>query len=292
MSEHKNAGRQRIDPDFTSMIRDAGTVRWAEPTAVRRRGQQRGRRKAAMAALAAVLVVGSGLGSAWTLRDRWSMPTPPGPPATIAPPTATPSSTPGPGPATLDSTRRKALLWATDVDTDEYEVDETQQGDDHGGLPALMSYCGQSESAAPGHEVSRYRLWVKQKGGPKSVLQEVREYQPTWAQRHLADLRAAVQNCPTVDIMGDSNDRSTLVIVEQYVEGAQLLVVKETRTNATGTSIGYHAIIVKGDLETSLRAHLPGVSTEVVAQMIGTAAERLCQAVNTECDPYASAPPG
>jgi hypothetical protein len=105
------------------------------------------------------------------------------------------------------------------------------------------------------------------------VLEEVSRYEPTWAARHLSDLRYVLPRCPTVDIMGDPNNRATLTVVGSNFTGDDSILISEVR----GTETQYHAVVRHGDLEARLRIHTGATETQARAIVVN-AAHRLCAA--------------
>lgn len=282
---------------FAPLVRQANEVVFEMPAGVRRRGSRRRmHRQIAVAGLAALIVVGVGVGSAWALGHPAGGPeiaVTPTPTQTAAPspvttaptepsptepsPTDPPPSTSTPGPPTEMPTEipRAALLKAADVGTG-YTTSDAQEGDDHGSIAMMMSYCGQSDySTAAEHRLANRRRGLS-RSHQRYVLEEVSRYEPTWAPRHLSDLRHVLPRCPTVDIMGNPNDRATLTVVGSNFTGDESILIKEVR----GSETQYHAVVRHGDLEARLRIHTGATETQARAIVVN-AAQRLCTASPT-----------
>ena len=275
-----------IDDFFAPVIRDAGRTVWDEPAEVRRRGtSRRTRRRVAAAGLAALVVVGLGVGAAWAVGRP-----PTGPDAAVTPeasPSGTPSPTPStPRPSTTGPTATStsapaaptaipeaAMLRASDVGAG-YTVSDQQEGDDHGSIGMLMSYCGQGDHTSAGEHALTLRKRNLSNGDERYLLEEVVRYEGSWASRHLADLRAALPRCPTVDIMGDPNARASLTVVATNFTGDGAILVKETR----GGQTQYHAVVYRGDVAARLRIHTGATQTQA-RNITRLASERLCAAV-------------
>lgn len=288
---------------FAPFGRETEGVVFDMPTEIRRRGDRRRiQRRVVVAGLAALVVVGAGVGSAWALSSQSAAPdvgTTPSPsltaPTSLSPspdsasPTAPESGTRSPtGTSTGTTTRPSvttrssapppttiptaALLQSGDVGTG-YTASDVQEGDDHGSIGSLMSYCGQTGfSDAPEHRVLNHRRSLQQ-SDQRYVLQEVSWYESDWAERHLRDLRAVLPKCRTVDIMGDPNRRATLTVVGTDFAGDGTVLVKEVR----GSETQYHAVVRQDGYEARLRIHTG--ATESTARAITVkAAQRLCAA--------------
>jgi hypothetical protein len=282
---------------FNAFIRDTEGVVFEMPAEIRRRGSRRRiHRRVAVAGLAALVVVGIGVGSALALASPENAsdvgngpstsPTPtsqpPAPPPPLSPsapasstrsatnaPTGPPASSSAPASTTIPAA---ALLRPQDIGTG-YTSSDAQEGDDHGAIGMLMSYCGQTGySDAPEHRVLNRKRSLQQ-SDQRYLLEEVSRYEAAWAQQHLRDLRAVLPTCRTVDIMANPNDQATLTVVDTDFAGDGAVLVKEVR----GTQTQYHAVIRQGDYEARLRIHTG--ATESTARAIAVkAAQRLCAA--------------
>ena len=257
---------------FTPLVHDASKVVFALPEDLRRRGSRRRvSRAAAAAGLAAALVIVVAVGSTWAIGRNSAVPpghtTSPSPSAS-AEPSPTKSTEPTPAEIPL-----AALLQASDVGIG-YTTSDDQQGDDHGSILMLMSYCGEGDySTAAEHWLAYHRRSVG-RSEQQYLYEEVNRYEPTWAARHVSDLRAALPRCETVDILGDPNHRVSLNVVATDFTGDESLLLKGTR----GDETQYHAVIRRGDLEARLRIHIGATESEARAIVVN-AAERLCEAV-------------
>ena len=255
------------DDHFAPLVRDVNRVVFAVPEEVRRRGSRRRlSRGLGMAALAAVVVAVIALGSTWVIGRPTLMPPgqSPSPTVSTAPPTTEPTSVDIP---------LQALLQATDVGTG-YATADGQQGDDHGAIGMMMSYCGESDySTAFEHRLANHKRSVGQ-SDQRYVLEEVSRYEATWAARHLSDLRAALPRCQMVDVLGDQNHRVTLTVVGSDFAGDESVLIRETFGNETQ----YHAVVRRGDVEARLRIHTGATESEARAIVV-KAGERLCAAV-------------
>ncbi|MGH3647847.1 MAG: hypothetical protein ACRDTM_11825, partial [Micromonosporaceae bacterium] len=61
---------ERFDELKAALHADAGQVKWADPTQVRRRGASRTRRTVVVAGLAALLMIGGGVAAGSVVADR------------------------------------------------------------------------------------------------------------------------------------------------------------------------------------------------------------------------------
>ncbi len=263
---------------FTPLVHHSSKVVFALSEDVRRRGsRRRASRAVAVAGLATAVVVVVAVGSTLALSRKTVMPPgqTPSPSASTEP---SPTSSAGPSPtssAEPPSTEipLAALLQASDVGAG-YTTSDNQQGDDHGSILMLMSYCGEGDySTATEHWLAYHRRSVG-RSEQQYLYEEVNRYAPTWAARHVSDLRAALPRCETVDIMGDPNHRVTLAVVATDFTADESLLLKETRGNVTQ----YHAVIRQGDVEARLRIHIGATDSEARAIVVN-AAQRLCAAV-------------
>ena len=257
---------------FAPLVHDASKVVFALPENVRRRGsRRRASRALAVAGVAAAVVLVVAIGSTWAIGRKTAVPpgqtTSPSPSASAVPsPTASaePSSTDVP---------LAALLQASDVGTG-YTTSDAQEGDDHGAITMLMSYCGEGDySTATEHWIANHRRSVG-RSDQMYVHQEVSRYEATWAARHIADLRAALPRCQFVDVMGDPNHRVTLTVVSSDFAGDDSVLIRET----FGEETQYHAVVRQGDVEARLRIHIGATESEARAVVVN-AAQRLCAAV-------------
>jgi hypothetical protein len=274
---------------FAPLVRDANGVVFELPADVRRRGSRRRlRRQVAVAGFAALIVVSVGVGSAWAFGRLTGgpevavTPTPtqtagpsPSPTATTEPsPTASPAdSSPSTGtPAPPAEIPLAALLQPTDVGTG-YITSDAQEGDDHGSIAMMMSYCGEGNySTAAEHRLTNHKRSVRE-SDQLYVLEEVSLYEPTWAARHLSDLRGVLPRCRTVDLMGDPNTRVSLTVVATDFTGDDSVLLLEVR----GSETQYHAAVRQGDFEARLRIHTGATESQARAIVVN-AGQRLCAA--------------
>jgi hypothetical protein len=286
------------------LVQSTREVTFQMPSEIRRRGERRRLvRRTAITGLVVVGVIGIGVGSAWALNGPAPAPdvatttsASATPPATSAPstkpptptPTTPPPTTPPPAtrpptdpprstgaPATPQSIPTAAMLQPADVGSG-YTAFDSQEGDDHGSIPMMMSYCGQGGyTAADDHRVVNRKRNVR-RDDQRYVLEEVSRYQNTWAARHLADLRAVLPRCTTVDIMGDPNQRATLAVVDSNFAGDGAILIKETRNGV----VQYHAMVRQADVEARLRIHTGATQSQARAIVVAAAA-RLCTATPT-----------
>jgi hypothetical protein len=257
---------------FAPLVHDSSKVVFAVPENLRRRGsRRRASRVVAVAGLAAAVVVVVAIGSTLAFGRKTVMPpgqtTSPSPSASAAP---SPSHSVEPPSMEIPLA---ALLQASDVGTG-YATSDDPQGDDHGSILMLMSYCGEGDySTAAEHRLAYHRRSVG-RSEQQYLYEEVNRYEPTWAARHVIDLRAALPRCQTVDIMGDPNHRVTLDVVATDFTGHESLLLRET----FGNESQYHAVVRQGDVEARLRIHIGATDSEARAIVVN-AAERLCAAV-------------
>ncbi|HZN18249.1 MAG TPA: hypothetical protein VFB84_08710 [Micromonosporaceae bacterium] len=257
--------------------------RTAQDSAAGRHGDattRRTRRLFVVAGLAVLVVVGLGMGSACS----------PGQPSGLgggsdgngvetSQPGSTwpsPSATPDPpatGSTALAAIPEAAMLRASDVGAG-FAASDEQEGDDHGSIPMMMSYCGQGDyTSADGHVLAHRRRSVGV-DDERHVLEEVVRYQGAWASRHLADLRAVLPRCRTLDIMGVPDARATLTVVANDFAGDGAVLIKEVR----GALTQYHAMVHRGGVEARLRIHI-GPSEAEARRITQLATERLCAAL-------------
>ncbi len=279
------------------LIQSTSEVTFQMPSEIRRRGERRRiLRRTAMTGLVLVSVIGVGVGSAWALSGPPPAPdvaitsSPRKPPATSVPPTKPPThttttpppTTPPPAtrqpsestgePATPQSIPTAAMLQPADVGSG-YTASDAQQGDDHGSIARMISYCGQGDyTNADEHRVVNRKQNVH-RDDERYVLEEVSGYQNTWAARHMDDLRAVLPRCTTVDIMGNSNQRATLTIVDSNFTGDEAILIRETRNG----TVQYHAVVRQGNVEARLRIHTGATQSQARAVVVAAAA-RLCNA--------------
>ena len=265
---------------FAPLVHDSSKVVFAVPEDLRRRGsRRRASRVVAVAGLAAAVVVVVAIGSTLAFGRKTVMPpgqtTSPSPSASAEP---SPTSSAGPSPSySVEPPSMEiplaALLQASDVGTG-YATSDDPQGDDHGSILMLMSYCGEGDySTAAEHWLAYHRRSVG-RSEQQYLYEEVNRYEPTWAARHVSDLRAALPRCQTVDIMGDPNHRVTLHVVATDFTGDESLLLRET----FGNESQYHAVVRQGDVEARLRIHIGATDSEARAIVVN-AAQRLCAAV-------------
>lgn len=282
-----------LDP----LIQSTSEVIFEMPAEIRRRGERRRiLRRTAMTGLVVVSVIGVGVGSAWALNGPAPAPdvaitsSPRNPPATSVPstkppthttttppPTTPPPATRPPGestgePATPQSIPTAAMLQPADVGSG-YTASDAQEGDDHGSIAMMMSYCGQGDyTNADEHRVVTRKRNVY-RDDERYVLEEVSRYQNTWAARHMDDLRAVLPRCTTVDIMGNPNQRATLTVVDSNFTGDGAILIRETRNG----TVQYHAVVRQGNVEARLRIHTGATQSQARAVVVAAAA-RLCNA--------------
>ena len=252
-----------------------------------------------MTGLVLVSVIGVGVGSAWALSGPAPAPdvaitsSPRKPPATSVPPTKPPThttttpppTTPPPAtrspsespgstgePATPRSIPTAAMLQPADVGSG-YTASEAQQGDDHGSIAMMMSYCGQGDYTNADERGVVNRKRNVHRDDERYVLEEVSGYQNTWAARHMDDLRAVLPRCTTVDIMGNSTQRATLTVVDSNFTGDGAILIRETRNG----TVQYHAVVRQGNVEARLRIHTGATQSQARAVVVAAAA-RLCNA--------------
>jgi hypothetical protein len=277
-----------------TLIRSTSEVSFEMPSEIRRRGEHRRLvRRTVITGLVVVSVVGIGLGSAWALSGPSPAPdvatsSPPVASApTTKPPTSAPTTTTTPPPTTPPpvtptpshgevappkSIPAAAMLQPSDVGSG-YAASDSQQGDDHGAIGMMMSYCGEGDyTNADDHRVVNRKRNVDRDDG-RYVLVEVSGYQETWAARHMEDLRAVLPRCTTVDIMGDPNQRATLTVVDTDFAGDGAILVEETRNGV----VQYHAVVRQADVEARLRIHI-GTTQSQARAIVVAAAGRLCNA--------------
>jgi hypothetical protein len=165
-----------------------------------------------------------------------------------------------------------ALLTAEDVG-DGYTATYDLQGDDHGSLLMLMSYCGETDYTEAGQHVVEFRKGSVFRDDQHFVLTMVVRYDGSWAGQHLDDLRAALPRCARVPIMGDLDDVATLTVVDNDFAGDGSLLVREDG----GAGTQYHGVVWRGDVEALLRIHTSSSESEA-RDLVVAAAERLCTA--------------
>jgi hypothetical protein len=282
------------------LIQSTSEVIFEMPSEIRRRGERRRiLRRTAVTGLVIVSVIGIGVGSAWALSgpapapDVAVTPSPSKPHATSVPPTkppthttTTPPATTSPPatrtpsesprstgePATPQSIPAAAMLQPADVGSG-YTASDAQQGDDHGSIAMMMSYCGQGDyTNADEHRVVNRKRNVHA-DDERYVLEEVSGYQNTWAARHMDDLRAVLPRCTTVDIMGNPNQRATLTVVDSNFTGDGAILIRETRNG----TVQYHAVVRQGSVEARLRIHNGATQSQARAVVVAAGA-RLCNA--------------
>jgi hypothetical protein len=282
--------------EFLAPIVDvAGRTVWDMPADVRRRGtRRRAQRRAIAAGAAALLVVGVVAGASWAIGRPVAGPglghvpgdsqstttTPLAPSASNAPtgsptPSATASTkaagTPGTPGTAGTAIPEAAMLRGPDVGSG-YTAAEWTEGEDSGNIRMMMSYCGQGNyTSAREHEVA-WR-WRTVSDTDRTVFEEVSRYEATWAARHMADLRATLPRCETVDLMGDPKARVAWTVIATDFTGDGAVLLKEVR----GSQVQYHAMAYRGDLEVRLRIMIG--ATEAQARTITQrASDRLCAA--------------
>ncbi|HET8682871.1 MAG TPA: hypothetical protein VFM54_13530, partial [Micromonosporaceae bacterium] len=167
-----------------------------------------------------------------------------------SPPSATPNP-PATGSTALAAIPEAAMLRASDVGAG-FAASDEQEGDDHGSIPMMMSYCGQGDYTSADDHVLAHRRRSVGVDDERYVLAEVVRYQGAWASRHLADLRAALPRCRTLDIMGVPSERATLTVVATGFAGDGAILIKEVR----GALTQYHAMVHRGTMEARLRIHI------------------------------------
>jgi hypothetical protein len=290
-----------LDEVLSPLIQSTSEVTFQMPSEIRRRGERRRiLRRTAVTGLVLVSVIGIGVGSAWALNgpaptpDVAVTPSPSTPPATSAPPTNPPTHTTTPPPTTPPATSpptgsprstgepatprsipTTAMLRPADVGSG-YTASDAQEGDDHGSISMMMSYCGQGDYTNAGEHRVVNRKRNLHRDDEHYVLEEVSGYQNTWAARHMDDLRAVLPQCTTIDIMGDPNARATLTVVDSNFAGDEAILLKETRNGI----VQYHAVVRQGNVEARLRIHTGATQSQARAVVVAAAA-RLCNATPT-----------
>ncbi len=256
---------------FAPLVHDASKVVFVLPEDLRRRGsRRRASRAVAVAGLAAAVVIVVAVGSTWAIGRKTAVPpgetTGPSPSVSAAP---SPSDSGEPQSAEIPDS---AMLQATDVGVGYTATD--RRGNDHGSIVMMMSYCGEGDySSAAEHQLA-IRQWSVDQSDAAYVIEDVNRYEPTWAARHLSDLRVALPRCPTVDVMGDASHRVTFTVVASNFAGDESVLIEDTFGNETQ----YHALVRQGDVEAELRIHIGATESEARAIVVN-AAQRLCAAV-------------
>lgn len=293
---------QRLAP----LIHSTREVSFQMPSEIRRRGERRRVvRRIAVTGLVVVTVAGIGVGSAWALSGpvpapdvaTTSTPAEPSapavpptlpdptttvPPPSTVPPASSPPATPPSGPrrstgepAAPTAIPSAAMLRPADVGSG-YSASDAQEGDDHGSIAMMMSYCGQGDyTTADDHRVANRKRNVS-RDDDRYVLEQVSRYAPTWAARHIDDLREVLPSCTTVDIMGDPNRRATLTVVGTDFAGDGAVLIRENLNGA----VQYHAVVRQGDVEARLRIHTGATESQARAIVVA-AAGRLCSTTPT-----------
>ncbi|GAA4455124.1 hypothetical protein [Phytohabitans houttuyneae] len=207
-----------LDQAYRALAHEADTVRMAAPQALRTRGDRRARVRVAAVAVAAAVAVGTALaGTQWVFRADGTSPAPIPPAATPSatppPPTASPAATTSPTPSRSTSTApstppptaapksipNSAFLQKVDANGPE-QVADTPSED------VLPSLCGASFATDRDIDLERSRritYWnppYREGFVPDGTFrQTIRVYEAGGATRFLAEVRAAVADCPTED---------------------------------------------------------------------------------------------
>ena len=263
-----------LDPRLARLRDVAPPFPFAAPEAVRRRGEQRARRQASVAAVAVVAVTGVAVG----LGSAVLQPSPPAPHVAAPSPTTSTGTAP-PHTDSPDTVPSDWLLTAADLGPGRWgpwpgpEWENLQPP----GWPPPECLVTTGSPARTGLAHAGWSIGtVAERRAVPWVHQVVERYRPGEAAAAFAVFRAGVGRCAGGDVIPGLE----YAVVDDGFTGDESLLVRVTQTPADGSEVGvtYVGVVRVGDAVVTVRAYDPelgGADPEFLRRLAVTASARI-----------------
>jgi hypothetical protein len=215
-------------------------------------------------------------------RSPSAAPTEPGP-APSSPDTATGSTKPGsPSASPRGDTAIPASAMLQGSDIGPNYRSRPIEGDDHGILAMIFSYCG-ATFPQPGSTELASRSTFISRDAQHAVLQRTARYRPGEAGQAVQHVRTMLTGqCAVISNGGNPGDQSRFLIEAVDIAGNSALLIREDRSNDAGTTRSYRIVIEQYDMFTEIRT-TGGMEEFDVYGMARSASQRMCEATPTLC---------
>ena len=270
---------ERFDDMLDSLRGDAGRLDWKDPAAVRQRGARRTYQQAAVAGLAALLVIGIGVGTRWTLVGA-DTPAPPGTTASPSPKESTTEAETGDDKASqAGQFPASAFLQPSEIGPG-YRVGAPDGLEDGWFLTHFWyNECGSADwqFAAGEGEYGVQALAPPVERSDTYVLQRIDRHKTDVGETWMRNLRDTIAKCR--QMTGTSGESTTrLTVLDNGFAADDAILVRATGKDYEGKAWTEHTVFIRrGDVITEIKFD-PKISQDQIRAIVAKAEARLCHA--------------